>query len=309
MDSQLPSRLRNDNSALSSLPIELTIRFFCLLPSFSDVFALAQTSRRFSRIWTENVTTIYNEVSPRGLSCEHYARIFLSDQGGPTPEKQLSAQDVFCMVRNSRRVERAILQFELEIVPKVKCGVYDAPESYGPPVPGRNRHPPHLTRGERARFIRIYYQLWGLMKLETPNVQARLDSIRLKDLFLLYEMSRLNQSIGLEEVLPSFPDPQPQPGSVRAIRRRPSEKRRSLEKLIWELIEKVYQRIHNDEPDYPWVVECKEDGYMYYRIMWDHWQSELKGISCSRGSRNPNVEPKDKQESFYADSSDEEFET
>jgi len=111
---------RND-SGFSSMPAELTSGIFCQLPLLSDVFALAQTSQKLRRVWTENATSIYSHVAPRSLSCMKYARVFLEDQGGPKFGEPLCPHDIFTMVRNSRKVENAILQFEKDIVPKVGC--------------------------------------------------------------------------------------------------------------------------------------------------------------------------------------------
>ena len=111
----------NGNGPLSSIPAELIIRIFCLLPSFSDIFALAAACRRFRSVWTENVTAIYRHVAPRSIPCERHARNFLPDQGRPSSEcHALSARDVVCIVRNSCVVGKAILQFEREIVRKVR---------------------------------------------------------------------------------------------------------------------------------------------------------------------------------------------
>ena len=114
----------NGNGPLSSIPAELIIRIFCLLPSFSDVFALAAACRRFRSVWTENVTTIYGHVSPRSIPCERHAPNFLPDLGRPFSGRHaLSARDVVCIVRNSCVLEKAILQLEREIVRKVR-GTY-----------------------------------------------------------------------------------------------------------------------------------------------------------------------------------------
>ena len=109
---------------LSLIPVELLTNIFNLLPSLSDVLALAATCR-FRRIWTMNVTTIYSHVAPRSIPCERHARRFLADQDGPaTDYPTLSASDVICMLRNSCVVEKAMLQFEKDIVHLVKSTFY-----------------------------------------------------------------------------------------------------------------------------------------------------------------------------------------
>lgn len=109
------------NGPLLSLPAELVTNIFKFLPSLSDVLALAATCRRLRRTWTTNVTTIYSQVASRSIPCERYARCFLADQGGPaTSYPTLSVRDVLCMVRNSFVVEKAMLQFERDLVRSVK---------------------------------------------------------------------------------------------------------------------------------------------------------------------------------------------
>lgn len=119
----------DSNDALSSMPAELITVIFCLLPSFSDVIALAATCHRLRHIWTTNTTTIFINVAPRGIPCHRYARNFLTDQGGPALDSPtLSAEDVVRMVRNSHIVEKAVFQFEKEIVPWIKSTFCARPE-------------------------------------------------------------------------------------------------------------------------------------------------------------------------------------
>ena len=113
------------NDPLLLIPVELLTDIFKLLPSLSDVLALAATCRRLRRIWTMNVTTIYSHVATRSIPCERHARRFLADQGGPATDcPTLSASDVICMLRNSCVVDKAMLQFEKDIVHLVKSTFY-----------------------------------------------------------------------------------------------------------------------------------------------------------------------------------------
>ena len=113
------------NDPLLLIPVELLTKTFSLLPSLSDVLALAATCRRLRHIWTMNVTTIYSHVASRSIPCEREARRFLADQGRPaTNYPTLSALDVICMLRNSRVVEKAMLQFERDLVRHVKSTFY-----------------------------------------------------------------------------------------------------------------------------------------------------------------------------------------
>ncbi len=124
---ELPSiQAANDsNSPLLSLPVELVTKIYSLLPSFFDVLALAATCRRLRCIWTTNVTSIYSQVASRSIPCERYARRFLADQGGPaTGFPTLSTRDALNVLRNSCIIEKAILQFERDIVCRVRSTFY-----------------------------------------------------------------------------------------------------------------------------------------------------------------------------------------
>lgn len=113
------------NRPLLSLPSELVTKAFCLLPSFSDVLALTATCSRLRHIWTTNTTTIYRQVAPRSIPCEPYARSLLADQGSPARDSStMSAGDVNRMLRNSRMIEKEILQFEEDIVRRVRSTFY-----------------------------------------------------------------------------------------------------------------------------------------------------------------------------------------
>lgn len=123
----------NGNFPLST---ELVVHIFCHLSQFSDVLALAATCSRLRAIWFANVTPIYKQVAPRSIPCEQHARRFLADQGGSALETQLSPRDVIRMARNADVVEKAVEQFEREIVRRVRsklqhrlqrvCGKHDS---------------------------------------------------------------------------------------------------------------------------------------------------------------------------------------
>lgn len=106
--------------SLSMMPPEIATNIFCQLPCFADVFALSTVCHRLRRLWLKNVTPIYNEMAPRNIPCEGAARRFLVDQDGPDLESPMSAKDVVRMLRNADVVENAILQFEREIVSRVR---------------------------------------------------------------------------------------------------------------------------------------------------------------------------------------------
>ena len=118
-NSSLKAMARGPPFAL--LPSELTLNIFCQLSSFTDVFALAGTCRGLRQIYSAYTTLIYSRVAPRSIACESYARRFLIDQdGGPAIGSPFSVADMLRVAKNSSVVEKAIRQFEKEIVSRVR---------------------------------------------------------------------------------------------------------------------------------------------------------------------------------------------
>lgn len=108
------------NQSLFSLPPEVITKIFGNFSSFFDVFALAATCRRLRHVWSTSVIPIYNSVAPRSIALERDARRFLVDQRGPKLDFPMVAETVVQMVRNASIVEKAVLQFEREIVCRVR---------------------------------------------------------------------------------------------------------------------------------------------------------------------------------------------
>lgn len=106
--------------SLSIMPREVVINIFCQLPSFSDVFTLSAVCCRLRHLWLNNVNPVYKQIAPRSISCERAARRFLIDQDGPGLGSPMSAEDVVRMVRNAGVIAKAIVQFEREIVSRVR---------------------------------------------------------------------------------------------------------------------------------------------------------------------------------------------
>ena len=106
--------------SLSIMPPEVVMNIFCQLPTFSDVCALSAVCCRLRHLWLKNVNPVYKHIAPRSIPCERAACRFLIDQDGPGLASPVSAQDVVRMVRNAGVVEKAILQFEREIVSRVR---------------------------------------------------------------------------------------------------------------------------------------------------------------------------------------------
>ena len=67
-----------------------------------------------------NVNPVYNVIAPRSIPCHNAARHFLVVHDGLSLESPMAAKDVIRMLRNADVVEKAILQFEREIVSRVR---------------------------------------------------------------------------------------------------------------------------------------------------------------------------------------------
>ena len=116
------SESRISDSPVLAIPTELIIHIFKCSSSLSEVLALAATCHRLQEIWHDNVTEIYTPVAARSISCEKHARRLCADHGG-LKDGNVSPQDVRRILRNAHIVKKAIVQFEKEVVCKVKCMV------------------------------------------------------------------------------------------------------------------------------------------------------------------------------------------
>lgn len=273
-------------SPLLLLPKELLIEVYCHLSSLPDVFALSSTCHQLREYWLTEVPTIYRNVGPRSISCERHARSFLATQKGADKSfSSLSVTDVVCILKNARIINKAVAQFESQIVSRVRMVGHRAEDYYGD---GAVRHPSHLTRTERPRFISSYYQLWGLLEINNVAVwDAKLASMTLKQLFHLYEMSKLPQSIGRgEEVVqpPRHSDAEAEP--IFAINYAASKERIVLERLVLKHLEETYRRTHGKDLQ-PIEAYAGEEGSGDFIAMWDHWQPSLKEVIRGRRSNKP----------------------
>jgi hypothetical protein len=120
------------------------------------------------------------------------------------------------------------------------------------------------------------------MEVDPAGWQARLEAVSLKQLILLYEMSNLRQSIGSEEGHPCGPNLDIDIQSQHPASFRRSDKRIELSRRIRKHMENTYQRIYNEDFDDPWGL-AKEDGYLFFVVLWDHWQSPFEDLVRRRG--------------------------
>lgn len=128
------------------------------------------------------------------------------------------------------------------------------------------------------------------MKLNAAARHVRMENMSLKQLFYVYEMASLTQSIGEEEVRPPPTWPKAAPDTVLAINTNQSLERLGLQKQIWGHVEGRHWRIYGKEPYYPWVHAKEEGCFLGFVVLWDHWQPSLREIvgGCRRkGDRSP----------------------
>ena len=196
---------------------------------------------------------------------------------------------------------------------KFEGGAFGGEKIYGPRGARKRCHPPNLTRTERPRFIRAYYQLWGMMKLDPAKWQSRFESMTLKRLYELCEMTHLQQSIGREEVIRAHPPPC-SPSYLSLLKER-SKERVALEKRIWQHIEHLYQRVHEGEPESIWGIKQPEslwgtyeleEGAYGFLVIWDHWQGCLKQVVLGLRPVGQCTEPDFVKQYIWDDTSDEE---
>ena len=204
-------------------------------------------------------------------------------------------EKIVCRVKSTFRLRSRIpkpvlIESEAEGVPIEVLEIY-----YGP---GARKHPPSLTRTERSRFTRSYYQFWGMMELDRHEWPSRLESMTsLKQLYLLHEIYGLRQRIGIEV----RPDPE---RNTRKIR---SSRRQVIEGRVWKQIRHIFQLFDNQEPEPGWNGEQYERAFRF--IMWDHWQPPWDYIPCDRRPIDPSTRLSFEEQYLWEDNSDEELST
>ncbi|KAJ5587658.1 uncharacterized protein N7459_003423 [Penicillium hispanicum] len=303
MPSPLDGTTHDNGSPLLSIPNEIILEIFCCLSSFSQVFAFAATSRRIRRVWLDHASRVYHQVAPRCIPGEPHARKFREIQRRCSiRHSHLSNGDTICITRNAQIVEKAIVQFENEVVCNVKAPGYDLAKFYGA---GARRHPPRLTGTERRRFIRSYYQTWGLLRSDSAGVQRILESTTLKQLYQLYEMCELLQNIGRDEVLPSLQNTGAAPTSGVMLTLQRPKARKTVQSQIWKRLQHVSKRVRNEHAE-DVTLYAKEDGFLFFVVIWDHWQPTLKEMVCGRQLTDPSPDVELEKTYLWDDSSDEE---
>jgi len=145
------------------------------------------------------------------------------------------------------------------------------------PTYGGRRHPPTLTRNERLRFIRSWYQFWCLLDLDAAGLQSALHDIPLQQLFYLEEMARISEH-STQRGGP-VPATTYQSMSTKINPRHIPRECCSLGWAIQKHIEDTYESIHHRTLHAP-ILDAIEDGFRNFVVMFDHYQPSLKEIVC-----------------------------
>ena len=140
------------------------------------------------------------------------------------------------------------------------------------------------------------------MKLSPAALQKRLESKTLKQLYHLCEMSKLTQNIGKEEAFPRVKDSDMDIDSASKIDHRRSKERAALDRRIWKHLAHVFRQIYHEDAEYVWEY-AKEEGFLSFVVVWDHWQPSLKEIVCQGSTEQ---QPDFERRHIWSDSSDEE---
>ena len=176
-------------------------------------------------------------------------------------------------------------------------------------------HPDRLTQTERRRFIRTYYQLWYLIRMDKDHWSAAISPFSMKQIFLLREMCFIPLAIG--EDLPG-PKIQEEYASAKAERRRRpiyyryqnEGVRGELGSLLFLIAEEHLERVGHDDP---WMIrkETRFEGYGGFHVLWDYHKSWLRQYCTDRSRNDVSIYAQEleyERRRLWAESSDEEKE-
>ena len=286
MGSSAGQTINGHRGSLWSCPDEIVISVFCHLPSFHEVFVLSATCHLMQEVWLDNVETIYKYLARHSIPCERHARQLLALQGGPPLESKIaSAKQVIQMMKNRDMVERAICTFEHQIAHRVESRNSRAQNYHGL---GPLLHSPSLTRTERSRFTRSYYQLWGIMQLgEFAELEPTLQSMTIKQLLHLQGIASPHGLTLGDESIPGSQRKSFDIDSVLSLED-PIFRISLLELMEAEIDRRIYGYNNMDllfedmDPQYENTDMIKAyafgDGYYDFLIIWDNYQAPIKQV-------------------------------
>jgi hypothetical protein len=134
---------------------------------------------------------------------------------------------------------------------------------------------------------------------------SMLESMTLKQLYRLFEMTHLRQSIGQgEETNPTPWFADEHSDSVHSIR---SKERGAINAQVWKRIQNISARVFHDDAPHCGSYS-KHTGFGGFIVMWDPWQDYFKDRICHESTRPAELEPSPAFEKQYLwdDSSDDE---
>ena len=165
------------------------------------------------------------------------------------------------------------------------------------------QHPPHLTPRERRRFIRTYYLLLRFYLFEDQSTWSeQLYRLSLKSLYLLLELSRLNQ------YLPGEAETDGHHRTSRFARvttYQGGSKRGHLQLAIQEALERKFESAWSVSFIYPWLLELQDEGALGYLLIWDHSQLVLQEICCAPSMSSMKTRAEVNSTDIWYDSEDE----
>ncbi|KAF2268892.1 hypothetical protein CC78DRAFT_565019 [Lojkania enalia] len=251
---------------LTTLPTELLLRVYELLPSLTDALNLRTTCHTLLDLWIDHRTAIINRIIANQFECYPYARQLLADQrnGPPLEQRDLSDQDLSNLVRNAKRIEKVIERIEQDIIPGLQ--IDSLPEGKKSTIYGGNEtHPSTLTQTERLRVIRACYQIWSLTYCHEDIIRAKAHSLRPRELFYLAELVQWARAIKF-------------PGND-------AWETFQIVKSAGAALNRLYYDTYSSQPPRFQHLTGRDDPVGLF-VIWDHWQDNLKSLVCGRPLSN-----------------------
>ncbi|KAF1998840.1 hypothetical protein P154DRAFT_240031 [Amniculicola lignicola CBS 123094] len=254
--------------SLSTLPIELLLRIYEVLPSFNEVLGLKATCRVLCRVWIQYRKAIIKVIAIKHFECYDYARevLALKRHGSvPVDQEDLSDRDLMYLSRNASRVKKFIREIEQRLIPELKISGLPPGKRitiYG----GSDTHPPTLTDTERTRVIRGCYQIWSLAHGRDNEgiVRAKVASIRPRQLFYFAELTEWARVI-------DFPEDRWDTFIIFKAKN--------------VALKALYRNMYGSLPPKFQEINGYEDPVRLFMI-WDHSQHHLRNIVCRRPLSN-----------------------
>ncbi|KAI9147420.1 hypothetical protein HJFPF1_12440 [Paramyrothecium foliicola] len=182
--------------AAAKLPAETLTLIARNLDSLSDVLALANTCKIWRNVFQSNVWDMARDVIPRCMECPTEALTLAALQEnfpiGAAQGYSMTPEILRRIAHNAVRLEKAKAWFNKEVMKQIR----PSETAWCMEVWGTPRRPPTMTKTEEVRFERAYYLTVALLQ---PTGRYLLDTIVLRHLYYVYDITHLNFSIAEEE--------------------------------------------------------------------------------------------------------------